>query len=155
MTRLWAGLAVAVTATLGMDGDVGAHEFDHPAPSFSPQGPPSANLNAGGENADWELVQTIPTELPHTDLDFFRSGGETYASVGTLAAGPERRRPDDHQLTEGGAVKPVVRDRAPVGFVHLDDEQRHRLAARRRRPRPRPARCSTRRPQRRAVTLSC
>src|SRR3954451_8903670 len=88
MTRLWAGLAVAAAAGIGIDGSADAHEFDHPVPSFSPASPPSTNLNAGGDDAEWELVATIPTGNPHTDIDFFRSGGETYASVGTLADGP-------------------------------------------------------------------
>ena len=106
MTRLWAGIAVAVAASVGIYATAGAHEFDHPVPSFSPQGPPSANLNAGGENADWELVATIPTGNPHTDLDYFRSGGETYASVGTLAAGPNAGGQTIIKLTEKGVVKP-------------------------------------------------
>src|SRR5215208_6495002 len=106
MTRVWAGLAVAIAASVGIYATAGAHEMDHPVPSFSPAGPPSSNLNAGGENADWELVDTIPTGNPHTDIDFFSSGGETYASVGTLAAGPNAGGQTIIQLTDKGAVKP-------------------------------------------------
>src|SRR5215208_4216704 len=106
MTRVWAGLAVAIAASVGIYATAGAHEMDHPVPSFSPAGPPSSNLNAGGENADWELVDTIPTGNPHTDIDFFSSGGETYASVGTLAAGPNAGGQTIIKLTDGGAVKP-------------------------------------------------
>ena len=45
-------------------------------------------LNAGGAGAKWKLLTTFPTGNPHTDLDYFTWGGETYASVGTLGIGP-------------------------------------------------------------------
>jgi hypothetical protein len=80
--------------------------FDHPVPSFAPSAPLSTAMNAGGRDADWELVTTIPTGNPHTDLDFFTSGGETYASVGTLAAGPNAGGQTIVKLTEKGLVEP-------------------------------------------------
>ena len=96
----------ALVALVGVYTTATAHEMDHPAPQFSPAGPPSANLNAGGENAEWELVETIPTGNPHSDIDFFNNGGETYASVGTLAAGPNGGGQTIIKLTEKGEVKP-------------------------------------------------
>src|SRR5215217_4479440 len=107
MSRVWAGLGVAVAASVSIYATAGAHEFDHPVPSFSPQGPPSANLNAGGDDADWELVKTIPTGNPHSDIDYFRNGGDLYASVGTLAAGPNAGGQTILKLTENGKVNPT------------------------------------------------
>ena len=100
------GIVAVVAASVGIYATASALEMDHPAPSFSPAGPPSANLNAGGENAEWELVETIPTGNPHSDIDFFNSGGETYASVGTLAAGPNGGGQSFIKLTDKGEVKP-------------------------------------------------
>ena len=34
------------------------------------------------------MVATFPTGNPHTDIDFFTKGGETYMSAGTLGTGP-------------------------------------------------------------------
>src|SRR5215218_8566389 len=107
MSRLWAGLGVAVAASVSIYATAGAHEFDHAVPSFSPQGPPSANVNAGGDDAEWELVKTIATGNPHTDIDYFRNGGELYASVGTLADGPNAGGQTIIKLTENGQVKPT------------------------------------------------
>jgi hypothetical protein len=66
---------------------------------------------------------------PHSDLDFFERGGETFASVGTLGRRSERRRSDDRQLTQGGDVAPkflssqpsascVVNEAAALGLQH-------------------------------------
>ena len=49
---------------------------------------------------------TIPTGNPHTDIDFFSSGGETYASVGTLAAGPNAGGQTIIKLTDKGRSSP-------------------------------------------------
>ena len=106
MIKVMAALVAAVAAFVGIYTSAVAHEMDHPAPSFSPGGPPSSNINAGGENAEWELVSTIATGNPHSDIDFFRNGGETYASVGTLAAGPNGGGQTIVKLTENGEVKP-------------------------------------------------
>ena len=86
-----------------------AHElllFDHPVPSRSAAAPPSPVINAGGEGAEWELINTIPTGNPHSDLDFFTVKGDTYASVGTLGVGPNAGGQNIIRLTENGAVKP-------------------------------------------------
>jgi hypothetical protein len=86
---------------------VWAHgELDHPAPSFSADAPLSTAFNSGGEGAEWELVTSFPTGNGHTDLDFFSQGGETFASVGTLAIGPNGGGQTIVQLTENGEVDP-------------------------------------------------
>ena len=101
------GGCIAVAGALGLVGTALAHELDHSAPGFSEAAPLSSAINAGGENAEWELVATIPTGNPHSDLDFFTREGVTYASVGTLAAGPNAAGQTIIQLTnESGDVDP-------------------------------------------------
>ena len=81
---------------------------DHPPPSFSEPAPLSSTINAGGENAEWELVATLPTGNPQTDLDFFTREGITYASVGSLAIGPNSAGQNIVRLTnEKGEVAPA------------------------------------------------
>ena len=113
--RAKVGGCVVALALFGGVGTAVAHEFlDHPSESFVPdEGPPSSNLNAGGEDAEWELVETIPTGNPHTDLDFFTQGGITYASVGTLAAGANAAGQTIVQLTNA-AGDVVTKDGEPV-----------------------------------------
>ena len=105
---LGAATVVAAAAFLVPSG-VQAHEedlLDHPAPGFSPGGPPSSEVNAGGPGAEWKLIETISTGNGHTDLDFFTQGGETFASVGTLAIGPNGGGQTLVQLTKKGVVDP-------------------------------------------------
>ena len=64
-------LLFAVIALLVLPASVGAHLLDHAPPQFQPQTPPAPAFLSGGKDADWELVATIPTGNPHTDLDFF------------------------------------------------------------------------------------
>jgi Ca2+-binding RTX toxin-like protein len=80
--------------------------LDHPAPSFAPAAPLSSTVNSGGPGAEWELITTIPTGNPHTDVDFFTRGGETYMAAGTLATGPNGGGQSIVRLTQGGAVDP-------------------------------------------------
>ena len=94
--------------------------------------PPSATVNSGGPGAEWELIETITTGNPHTDLDFFTQGGETYASVGTLGIGPNGGGQTIVQLTEGGDGRPELRLRAPVGELHQQPGRGDRAPARRR-----------------------
>src|SRR5688500_15352919 len=104
-TRL-GGCLVALAMLAGV-GTAVAHELDHAPPTFSEAAPLSSSINAGGENAEWELVSTIPTGNPHSDLDFFTVDGATYASVGTLAAGPNAAGQTIIQLTNAqGEVDP-------------------------------------------------
>ncbi len=102
------GLLIATVALLALPSTVGAHLLDHAPPAFNEAAPPGPEFTSGGEDADWELVATLPTGNPHTDLDFFTRGGETYASVGTLGNGPNAGGQTIAQLTENGAVKPRV-----------------------------------------------
>jgi hypothetical protein len=60
--------------------------LDHPFGTFTTTAPPSPNFNSGGEGAEWELLATIPTMNPQSDLDFFTQDGQTYASVGMLGS---------------------------------------------------------------------
>ena len=99
-------LLIAMVALLALPSTVGAHYLDHAAPGFTPQTPPAPDFISGGEDAEWELVATIPTGNPHTDIDFFTRNGETYVSVGTLGAGPNGGGQTIVQLTENGEVKP-------------------------------------------------
>src|SRR5918992_656220 len=62
--------------------------LDHPAPAFAPVAPANPAFQSGGEGAEWELLGSIPTGNPHTDIDFFTQGDELFASVGTLGTGP-------------------------------------------------------------------
>src|SRR3712207_437434 len=97
-------LALSATAAAS------AHElalFDHPVPSRSGTTPPSPTILAGGQNAQWEMVATIPTGNPHSDLDFFTVKNDTYASVGTLGVGPNAGGQNIVRLTENGVVKPA------------------------------------------------
>jgi hypothetical protein len=81
--------------------------YDHPAPAFAPTLPPSPVFSSGGTGADWDLIASIPTGNGHTDIDYFTQGGETYASVGTLAIGPNGGGQTIVKLTENGQVTPT------------------------------------------------
>lgn len=85
---------------------VAGHGLDHEAPAFDPPPPPSTTFNSGGPEAEWELVGTVATGNPHTDLDFFTRFGETYASVGTLGTGLNAGGQTIVQLTDAGEVAP-------------------------------------------------
>jgi len=101
-----AATVAGITALAPAAAQAGHGLLDHPAPAFSPGGPPSSNFNSGGPGAEWELIETVTTGNPHTDLDFFTQGGESYASVGTLGIGPNGGGQSVIQLTEGGVVDP-------------------------------------------------
>ncbi len=81
-----------------------AHLLDHAVPAANTATPPNPAFQSGGPNAKWESLGTIPTGNPHTDLDFFKQKGETYASVGTLGTGANGGGQTIVKLTEGGAV---------------------------------------------------
>ena len=78
--------------------------YDHPMPAFAPTVPPSPVFSSGGPGAHWDHVASIPTGNPHTDIDYFTQGGETFASVGTLAIGPNGGGQSIVQLTRNGQV---------------------------------------------------
>jgi hypothetical protein len=94
-------LGAALVVGLMLTGTAAAH--DHPSPGFVPTVPgPAMTFNSSPAGA-WELIATIPTGNPHTDLDFFTKNGEIYASVGTLAIGPNGGQ-TIVRLTSGGEV---------------------------------------------------
>src|SRR3712207_2053526 len=106
MRRIMVVLLASVLALMAAAVALG-HEFDHPVPTrAAPAGPLSSQVNAGGEGAEWELLTTIPTGNPHSDLDFFTVGGDTYMSAGTLGIGPNAGGQNIFRLTENGTVKP-------------------------------------------------
>lgn len=82
--------------------------LDHPYPAFSAPAPPLPAFASGGPGAEWELVGTVATGNPHTDIDFFTQDGETYASVGTLGIGANAGGQTIVQLTDGGEVSPSL-----------------------------------------------
>jgi hypothetical protein len=100
-------VALVLAGALAVPATVWAHDaFDHPAPPFTPQAPLSTTFNSGGNDARWELVTSFATGNPHTDIDFFTRDGDTYASVGTLAIGPNGGGQTIIRLTEGDRVDP-------------------------------------------------
>ncbi len=111
-------LPAAIAACLAVSGSAAAHELDHPAP------PPGSNASApqqalaqGPADAKWQFVGSVATGNPHSDLDFFTRGGETYASVGTLAIGPNGGGQTIVKLTEKGeVVAPKYVGLAPTAF---------------------------------------
>ncbi len=91
-----------------------AHELDHLAPSFTdPAAPPTANFNSGGQGAEWELLDTLVTGNPHSDLDYFTQGGETYVSVGLLGSSANGGGQSIAQLTNKGKVEPKLISQHP------------------------------------------
>ena len=101
-------LTVTVTAAAFLtaaSAAFGGHGFlDHPGAGFTAAVPPSPAFQSGGTGASWELVGTLPTGNPHTDLDFFTQHGETYASVGTLGTGANDAGQTIIKLTQNGLV---------------------------------------------------
>lgn len=80
---------------------------DHPAPALGVVNAPlGSTANSGG--GEWELVTTLLTGNPHTDLDFFTQGGDLYVSAGTLAMGLNAGGQTIFRLTRDGEVDPDV-----------------------------------------------
>lgn len=106
-----AAVAAAAGALLAAPPALAGHgleALDHPYPAFEAPAPPSQAFQAGGREAEWELVGTVATGNPHTDLDFFRHKGDTYAAVGTLGSGLNSGGQTIVRLTEDGAVAPSL-----------------------------------------------
>jgi hypothetical protein len=95
----------AVATFLALTGSAAGH--DHPGTTLTADVPPGPALIAGGTGATWERLWTFGTGNPHTDLDFFTKGGETYVASGTLAIGPNSGGQSIFKLTQGGAVTPA------------------------------------------------
>ncbi|CAN5745124.1 hypothetical protein BH24ACT25_BH24ACT25_00440 [soil metagenome] len=105
--RRKAVVALVVVGALSVPGSVWADgALDHPAPPFTADEPLSTTFNSGGKGARWKLITSFATGNPHTDLDFFTRDGDTFASVGTLAIGPNGGGQTIVQLTEGDRVDP-------------------------------------------------
>ena len=101
--------AVVAATCLAIPTGVAAHELDHVPPRFSATAPPQPGFLSGGEpGTKWEMIATIPTGNLQSDLDFFETGGETYASVGTLGAGANSAGQTVVQLTDKDKVAPKV-----------------------------------------------
>jgi RTX calcium-binding nonapeptide repeat (4 copies) len=115
--------AIAVGVALALPSATGAHDLDHPVPPIQPASPPSSQFNAGGPGAKWNLIETLATGNPHTDLDFFTQGGEIFASVGTLAIGANAGGQTIIQLTQGGQVDPRFVSSAPTASCVSDPNQ--------------------------------
>ena len=124
-------LVAAAAATVVLPGTALAHELwlDHPAPPPGNASAPQRAVSQGGEGATWEFVTSIATGNPHSDIEFFERGNETYLSAGTLGAGPNGGGQTLVQLTQGGEVRPkylsahpsascVVNEAAALGLQH-------------------------------------
>jgi hypothetical protein len=98
--------AVMLAGALALTAAAAGHDFDHPAPPVNPPTAPGGTVLSAPLGA-WEHVATIPTGNPHTDIDFFEKGGETYMSAGTLAIGPYGGGQTIIKLTQGGEVPSI------------------------------------------------
>jgi hypothetical protein len=107
-TALFVGLAGAMA--LSLPGSAVAHDkgLDHPAPWLRARAPcrrprPST---PGGPDAEWELVTSVPTGNPHTDIDFFTSVARSSRSSARSRRAERRRaehRPADRDRRRGHA----------------------------------------------------
>ncbi len=98
--------AFALLLTLGTVSTASGHEMDHLVPGFAPTANLSTAFNAGGDGAAWELVTTMVTGNPHTDLDFFTQAGDTYLAAGTLGTGANAGGQTIVRLTQDGEFAP-------------------------------------------------
>ena len=131
LARTWV-IAVAA-AVIAVPGVAGAHElFDHAPPALTPAPAPVKVAQFGGPGAKWEFVDSIVTGNPHTDLDFFTRGGETFLSAGTLGVAPNGGGQTIVQLTDGDQVDPQVRLAGADRVVRRQRGRGARPAARRR-----------------------
>jgi hypothetical protein len=118
VVAVFAALALPATAVAGH----GLRLLDHPAPPFgAPSAPPSSFQS--GPPGKWELITTIPTGNPHTDLDFFEQGENTFASVGTLGSGANGGGQTIVQLTEGDKVAPKFVSSEPTASCISQPDQ--------------------------------
>ena len=119
MSRIHALAAALVVALAAVPVALAHDKFDHAPPAFTPQPIPNPAFQATPAGK-WELVGSIPTGNPHTDLDFFTRGGNTFASVGTLAVGPNGGGQTIVQLTDRGEVRPRRVGQAPTASCVSD-----------------------------------
>ena len=96
-------VAAAVAATcLALPTGVAAHNLDHAVPTPQPAAPTMSGTQMGGSGAKWEFLRSFSTNNLQSDLDFFKQGDETYASVGTFAAGGNGGQSIFRITTDGG-----------------------------------------------------
>jgi RTX calcium-binding nonapeptide repeat (4 copies) len=114
-----ARVLAAVLVAAALPGAAAGHDLDHAPPSTAPTRV-STTFESGGRGARWELVATFLTGNPHSDLDFFTKGGDTYVSVGTLAVGPNAGGQTILRLTRRGAVKPTFVSSHPSAACTTD-----------------------------------
>ncbi len=100
--------ALIVVLAVPANANAGHWLLDHPSVPATPPAIPATTFNSGGEGAEWELIDTVTTGSPHTDLDFFTQGADTYASVGTLAISGNGGGQTIVRLTENGEVAPSL-----------------------------------------------
>jgi hypothetical protein len=103
---LLAAPALVLSLAVALPGTATAHEFDHAPPSragTAPGGPVTTTFPNGP--GSFELLTSIPTGNPHSDIDFFTKGGETYLAAGTLAIGGNQGGQSIVRLTQNGQVE--------------------------------------------------
>jgi hypothetical protein len=122
MARSIAAVAAACAAMVLAAPALAGHgltKLDHAVP-FT-EGPPAPmTANSGGEGAEWEFVSSLATGNPHTDIDFFTQGDKIYASVGTLAVGPNAGGQTIVELADGDKVDPKVVSSHPTASCLSD-----------------------------------
>ncbi len=111
MNRRRVAILVALAALFALPATaVAGHNLkmtlDHAGQPIQLEAPPSNAFTSGGPGAKWELLRTFPTGNPHTDVDFFTQGANTFVSAGTLGIGPNQGGQEIFQLTDGGKVAP-------------------------------------------------
>jgi hypothetical protein len=108
-------LVAACATSLLLASAAVAHElFDHELPSLGAAPGPSVAFTSGPTTAKWEFVETVTTGNPHSDIDFFTRGGNTYLSAGTLGVAPNGGGQTIVQLTEGDKVDAKLVSQAPT-----------------------------------------
>ena len=120
---LIAAAMLAAPAAAPAGHGLGALTLDHAAPPFVAPTPPSEVFMSGGPDAEWDVIDTIATGNPHTDLDFFTQDGERYLSAGTLGIGPNSGGQTIVQLTDGGEVAPELISSQPSASCVSDPSQ--------------------------------
>ena len=85
--------------------------------------PTATTTNSGGEGAVWEVITSLTSGNPHTDLDFFRKDGDFYVAAGTLAIGPNAGGQVIHRLTVNGEIDPSLVSAHPSAACITDPSQ--------------------------------
>ena len=98
---LLVSLACAAAVAFGHDA------LDHAAPTFTqPAGPLSSEINAGGEGAEWELLDDDPDRQPALGPRLLHRAATRTCRPARSASGPNAGGQNIVRLTENGEVKP-------------------------------------------------